>query len=82
MNVIIIDDDSMSRALIAQMLSIYSQINVANEFSNAISAIKYLNQEQIDLIPDRKITPAKLIFLCEKYDTQQVEDLLNILLSN
>lgn len=41
-----------------------------------------LNQEQIDLIPDRKITPAKLIFLCEKYDTQQVEDLLNILLSN
>ncbi len=41
-----------------------------------------LNQEQIDLIPDRKITPAKLIFLCEKYDDCTVNELLNILSSN
>ncbi len=38
-----------------------------------------LNQEQIDLIPDRKITPAKLVFLCEKHDNSDVSDLLKIL---
>ena len=38
-----------------------------------------LNQEQIDLIPDRKITPAKLVFLCEKHDDSDVSDLLKIL---
>ncbi len=38
-----------------------------------------LNQEQIDLIPERKITPAKLVFLCEKYDDCDVNDLLKIL---
>lgn len=38
-----------------------------------------LNQEQIDLIPERKITPAKLVFLCEKHDDCDVNDLLKIL---
>ncbi len=35
-----------------------------------------LTQAQMDLIPDRKITPAKLIFLCETHDDCPVDDLL------
>jgi SpoVK/Ycf46/Vps4 family AAA+-type ATPase len=40
-----------------------------------------LCQELLVKIPDRKITPAKLVFLCEKYETMNVDDFVkNIIL--
>lgn len=50
MNCIIIDDEEMARAIIAQFITKHTDLVIANEFSNAISAIKYLNQNQTDLI--------------------------------
>lgn len=52
MNCIIIDDEGMARAIIAQMVSAEENLNVTEEFSSAIDAIKYLNQngDSVDLI--------------------------------
>ncbi|RNC86519.1 MAG: DNA-binding response regulator [Winogradskyella sp.] len=50
MNCIIIDDEATARAIIAQMCSNISSLNVLEEFPNAIQAIKYLNQNDVDLI--------------------------------
>lgn len=50
MNCIIIDDEGMARAIIAQMISMQKDLNLVQEFSNAMQAIKYLNQNDIDLI--------------------------------
>ncbi len=50
MNCIIIDDEEMARAIIAQMISINKELNLVQEFSNAMQAIKYLNQNDVDLI--------------------------------
>jgi DNA-binding LytR/AlgR family response regulator len=52
MNCIIIDDEAMARAIIAQMISKDNELVLAQEFSNAITAIKFLNQDSqaVDLI--------------------------------
>lgn len=50
MNCIIIDDEATARAIIAQLCSNVDRLNVLEEFPNAIQAIKYLNQNDIDLI--------------------------------
>lgn len=50
MNCIVIDDEEMARAIIAQMISNHKELKMAQEFSNAMQAIKYLNQNEIDLI--------------------------------
>lgn len=50
MNCIIIDDEEMARAIIAQMVTDHKDLNLAQEFSNAMQAIKYLNQNDVDLI--------------------------------
>ncbi|WP_298892880.1 LytTR family DNA-binding domain-containing protein [uncultured Psychroserpens sp.] len=50
MNCIIIDDEATARAIIAQLCSNVNSLNVLEEFPNAIQAIKYLNQNDIDLI--------------------------------
>ena len=52
MNCIIIDDEAMARAIIAQMISKDFSLVLQEEFSNAIEAIKYLNSngDGIDLI--------------------------------
>ncbi|WP_130735768.1 LytTR family DNA-binding domain-containing protein [Flavobacterium sp. J27] len=50
MNCIIIDDEEMARAIIAQMISKHKELTLIDEFSNAIQAIKFLNQNQVDLI--------------------------------
>jgi two-component system, LytTR family, response regulator LytT len=50
MNCIIIDDEEMARAIINQMITNHVELNLVQEFSNAIQAIKYLNQNQVDLI--------------------------------
>ncbi len=50
MNSIIIDDEEMARAIIAQMISRHKDLNLVSEFSNALQAIKYLNQNEVDLM--------------------------------
>lgn len=50
MNCIIIDDEEMARAIIAQFINKHTDLVISSEFSNAIQAIKYLNQNQVDLI--------------------------------
>ncbi len=50
MNCIIIDDEATARAIISQLCSNTPSIHVLEEFPNAIQAIKYLNQNEIDLI--------------------------------
>ncbi len=50
MKCIIIDDEGMARAIIGKMISNHPDLTLEEEFSGAISAIKYLNQNQADLI--------------------------------
>ncbi len=49
MNCIIIDDEATAVAIINQFCSKEDSLNVVEEFPNAIQAIKYLNQNQVDL---------------------------------
>ena len=50
MNCIIIDDESTARTIIEQLCSQVKSLNLVEEFPNAIQAIKYLNQNEVDLI--------------------------------
>lgn len=52
MNCIIIDDEAMARAIVAQMITIHPGLELAGEFENAMEAIKFLNQNTaaVDLI--------------------------------
>lgn len=50
MNCIIIDDDSAARLIVSRLCSKHPQLNVVEEFSNAIEAIKYLNANEVDVI--------------------------------
>ncbi len=50
MNCIIIDDEATARAIISQLCSNNSSLTILEEFPNAIEAIKYLNQNKVDLI--------------------------------
>ena len=50
MNCIIIDDEATARTIISQLSSYVPSLAVIEEFPNAIQAIKYLNQNKIDLI--------------------------------
>ncbi|WP_166926322.1 LytR/AlgR family response regulator transcription factor [Flavobacterium poyangense] len=50
MNCIIIDDEEMARSIIEKMIENTSQLNLLKEFSNAIHSIKYLNENNVDLI--------------------------------
>lgn len=50
MDCIIIDDDSAARLIVRKLCSKSTQLNVLEEFSNAIEAIKYLNSQEIDVI--------------------------------
>ena len=50
MNCIIIDDEATARAIISQLCSNVPSLTVLDEFPNAIQAIKYLNQNEVDLI--------------------------------
>jgi two-component system, LytTR family, response regulator LytT len=50
MNCIIIDDDEISRILISKMISKSEDLRLIESFSNAIDALKFLNENTIDLI--------------------------------
>jgi DNA-binding LytR/AlgR family response regulator len=50
MNCIIIDDEEMARTIMSHFIKTKTDIVVSKEFSNALQAIKYLNQNEVDLI--------------------------------
>jgi len=50
MNCIIIDDEATARSIIGKLCSDVKDLIVLEEFPNAIQAIKYLNQNEVDLI--------------------------------
>ena len=50
MNCIIIDDEVTARAIIVQLCSNVESLAILEEFPNAIQAIKFLNQNEVDLI--------------------------------
>ena len=50
MNCIIIDDDSAARLIVSRLCSKHPQLDVVDEFSNAIEAIKFLNANEVDVI--------------------------------
>ncbi|GAK74945.1 two-component system response regulator [Nonlabens ulvanivorans] len=50
MKCIIIDDEATARLIISKYCSDVKGLNVLEEFSNAIDAMKYLNQNTVDLI--------------------------------
>jgi two-component system response regulator LytT len=50
MNTIIIDDEEMARAIIEQFTIQNKNLTLNAQFSDAIQAIKYLNQNHVDLI--------------------------------
>lgn len=50
MNCIIIDDEETARMIIQQLCSQSEDLNVIADFPNAIQAIKFLNQNEVDLI--------------------------------
>jgi two-component system response regulator LytT len=50
MKCIILDDDEISRVLISKMISKSNDIILSETFSNAMEALKYLNENTIDLV--------------------------------
>ena len=50
MDCIIIDDEATARLIINKLSSGVDKLNILEEFSNAMQAIKYLNQHPVDLI--------------------------------
>ena len=50
MNCIVIDDDATARLIIKQLCLKSEKVNVLEEFSSAIEAIKYLNNKTVDLV--------------------------------
>lgn len=50
MKCIIIDDEATARVIITQLCSTIQGLEVVAEFPNALQAIKFLNQNEVDLI--------------------------------
>lgn len=50
MNCIIIDDEATARAVVSHLCAETPELDVIEEFDNAIDALKFLNHQQIDFI--------------------------------
>ncbi len=50
MKSIIVDDEAAARAIVEQLCSKVTDIEVIGEFPNALQAIKFLNKENVDII--------------------------------
>ena len=50
MNCIIIDDEAAARAIVSQLCSRVTEVDVIEEFESAIDAIKFLNQQTVDVV--------------------------------
>ena len=50
MNCIIIDDELTSRAIVSTLCENSTELKVVAEFPNAVEGLKYLNQNEVDVI--------------------------------
>ncbi|WP_291869894.1 LytTR family DNA-binding domain-containing protein [Maribacter sp.] len=50
MKCIIVDDEAAARAIVAKLCKDISSMEVVDEFSSAIEAIKFLNKEMVDVV--------------------------------
>ncbi|WP_047244941.1 LytR/AlgR family response regulator transcription factor [Maribacter thermophilus] len=50
MNCIVIDDEATARAIITKLCGTVQDLVVIEEFDNAIDAIKFLNQQSVDIV--------------------------------
>ncbi|WP_298777657.1 LytTR family DNA-binding domain-containing protein [uncultured Polaribacter sp.] len=50
MNCIVIDDENMARVIIRTLCDQIGSLNIIDEFSDGIQAIKFLNENNVDLI--------------------------------
>lgn len=50
MNCIIIDDEKMARTILKTLCNEVKSLHIVEEFSNAIQAMKFLNETKVDLI--------------------------------
>ena len=50
MNCIIVDDEIETRTILTQFCSETNMLNLKEEFSNSVEALKYLNNNKVDLI--------------------------------
>ena len=50
MNCIIVDDEEAARVILTQLCTVTEDLDLIDEFSNALEAIKFLNKNEIDLI--------------------------------
>ena len=50
MDCIVIDDEQMARVIIKTLCNEIKTLNLVKEFSGAIEAMKYLNENSVDLI--------------------------------
>jgi DNA-binding LytR/AlgR family response regulator len=50
MNCIIIDDEKLARTIIKTLCDEIDELNVVGQFPNAMQAIKYLNENEVDVI--------------------------------
>lgn len=50
MNCIIVDDEAAARMIVEQLSSKVSELDVIESFSNAMDAIKFLNQNTVDVV--------------------------------
>ncbi|MDF1517854.1 MAG: LytTR family DNA-binding domain-containing protein [Lutibacter sp.] len=50
MNCIVIDDDEIVRVIIEKLISKNTNLDLVSSFNNPIEALKYLNQNSVDLI--------------------------------
>ena len=50
MNCIIIDDEQLARTIIKTLADENKSLNTVGEFPNALQAIKFLNEQEVDVI--------------------------------
>jgi two-component system response regulator LytT len=50
MKCIVLDDEELSRLILKKQISKFKDLNLIGDFSNAMEAIKFLNQTNVDLI--------------------------------
>lgn len=50
MKCIIVDDEKMARVIIDTLCKEFNNLEILSQFSNAIEALKYLNENKVDLI--------------------------------
>ena len=50
LNCIVVDDDEMSRKVVAHFVEKTKFLQLTKDFDNAIDALKYLDEEHVDII--------------------------------